>query len=126
MADLPGGAIRSADDSRGRLVAVEHGLLPFRPERTFVVSTSDAPVGRGGHVAGCRQLLVLVSGRAAVLLEGPGTGRRRVELAEPGAAVLVAADDYVDYWLEQPGSVVLVLAEQPFRDRGDADDAEQP
>lgn len=126
MADVPGGAIRSAGDSRGQLVAVEHGLLPFRPERTFVVSTSDAPVGRGGHVAGCQQLLVLASGRAAVLLEGPATGRRRVELAEPGAAVLVAADDHVDYWLEQPGSVLLVLADQPFRDRGGADEPEQP
>lgn len=117
MAELPFGTIRSVLDSRGQLVAVEHDLLPFRPARTFVVTSESAPVVRGGHPARCRELLVLIAGRAMVSAKAPDTPVSRVELCKPGDALLVAPDDHIDYWLEEPGSVLLVLADRPFDSR---------
>lgn len=117
MTELELAGISAAVDSRGQLVAVEHASIPFHPARTFVVTSEHAPAGRGGHVAGCRQLLVLVAGRIAVRARGLDGRQTRVTLDRPGAALLLEADDHVDYRLELPGSVLLVLADRPFRSR---------
>ena len=105
--------VRVAHDDRGRLVAVEFHGLPFVPQRTFVVTSETAPVTRGGHVADCRQMIILVAGRIELRTSGPGEPRVTV-LDRPGASVEVRPEDYIDYDLMEPGSTIPVLADRPY------------
>lgn len=101
-------------DDRGELVAVEFTSLPFVPQRVFTVASDVGQVTRGGHLAGCRQLLVLTHGRAVVTLTDAQGGSGAVEMSQIGAAVEIAADDHVEYELVDPFTSVLVLADRPF------------
>jgi hypothetical protein len=105
--------VRVAHDDRGRLVAVEFDGLPFVPQRTFVVTSETAPVTRGGHVADCREVIVLVAGRIELRMVGRGEAWITV-LDTPGASVEVGPEDYIDYDLMEPGSTIMVLADRPY------------
>lgn len=109
-------------DERGELIALEFSGLPFVPQRVFTVVSHAGHVTRGGHLAGCRQILVLSHGSVVVTLRNPEGARRTVELNEIGAAVEIAADDHVEYELLDPFSSVLVLADKPFDARQAVED----
>ena len=111
--------LRAFDDPRGRLVPIDFGELPFAPQRVFVVVGPAGPATRGGHVAGCRQCMVLVSGSAVLRLRSRRSGDRTHELREPGEMALIEPDDFVSYDLLDTGATVLVLADEPFRGRTD-------
>lgn len=111
------GGPRVFEDQRGRLVPMEFGDLNFTPQRVFVVVGPAGPATRGGHDAGCRQRMVLVSGSAILRLSSRRSGHRTHELREPGERVLIEPDEFVSYDLMGLASTVLVLAEERFQSR---------
>lgn len=102
------------DDERGRLVAVELSSLPFTAARCFVVRGPEQPVSRGGHVAGCREVIVLVEGTVRVRLSRHGSATLDRTLEVAGEHVAVEPDDVVDYDLLTPYATVVVLADRAF------------
>lgn len=102
-------SLRTYVDGRGMLLPIELDDLPFVPVRLFVVVGPADGATRGGHDVPCRQLLVLLSGRAEVRYDGDTT-----ELAEPGATLLMGPGGHVDYDLAPGGSTVLVLADAAY------------
>ena len=100
----------------GRLVALELDSAPFPVRRIFVVTSDRAPVDRGGHEAGCRQLAILVTGRCRMELANDAVVRVH-DLRTPGESLEIAPTDFVAYRLLDPGSTILVLADQPYQVR---------
>ncbi|MCW2756573.1 MAG: hypothetical protein JWO46_319 [Nocardioidaceae bacterium] len=101
-------------DARGDLLPIELSDVPFPVRRVFWVRGSSAGVGRGGHVAGCQELLVLTSGTAEIDYGPDPSAPRRVRLTAPGSGVLVADDDHVVYRLSGADASILVLASEPY------------
>jgi hypothetical protein len=101
------------DDERGRLIPIEFAQLPFVPQRCFVVTAPGRAADRGGHRAGCRQVLLLLNGSVQIRLKSDDDVTEH-RLANPGASVLIEADTFIDYRLETPDTQVLVLAEEPY------------
>jgi len=107
-----------ADDERGSLIPIEFDDVPFTVRRTFVVTGPVGGAVRGNHTVPCAQLLCLVSGSATVQLGADASSLSDAALLdEPGQSVLLAAGSYVRYSLADASSVLLVLAEQPYRRR---------
>ena len=102
------------DDHRGRLVPVEFAGLPFVPVRAFVVAATTGTATRGGHLADCRELIVLVAGTVVVTLTAVGRPPVEHDLCLPGDRLLVEPDQVVRYELGDREAVVLVLADRPF------------
>lgn len=102
------------DDERGRLVAVEFASLGFAAARCFVVRGPEQPAVRGGHVAGCREVIVLVEGTVRVRLSRDGLATLDRTLEAAGEHVVVAPEDVVDYELLTPYATVVVLADRAF------------
>jgi hypothetical protein len=100
-------------DDRGQLIPIEFDALPFKPQRCFVVTAPGRPADRGGHEAGSRQVLLLLHGSVTLRLVR-GDEETEQHLTEPGAAVLIAADEFVDYRLQTADTQILVLADQPY------------
>lgn len=101
-------------DERGELVVVEGGDLDFAVRRVFTVAGVDGGGTRGGHRARCTELLVLVTGSAAVRVRRPGRDETSHRLDTPGQSVTVGAADHVAYDLGGAGSVLLVLCDAPY------------
>ena len=105
-------------DERGRLLVAEDADIGFPVRRAFAITAAPAGVDRGDHVVPCRQLMVLVSGRATVRTGASSGAAGEVdELVEPGDAVDLPAGVWVRYRLSGPDAVVLVFAESPFQPR---------
>lgn len=102
-------------DARGDLLAVEGADVGFPVARVFTVRGGAERLPRGGHTADCREVLVLVSGRAHGTVLRAGS-RLTFDLASPGEAFRVVPTDFIDYELDA-GSVLLVLCDQPFEAR---------
>jgi hypothetical protein len=102
-------------DPRGELLAVEGADVGFPVARVFTVRGSAERLPRGGHTADCRELLVLVSGRAQGTVLRAGS-QVAFDLASPGDAFRVAPSDFIDYTLDAD-SVLLVLCDRPFEAR---------
>lgn len=109
-------------DDRGRLLVAEDADIGFTVRRAFAITAAPAGVDRGDHLVPCRQLMVLVSGRATVRTGSSADDLDAVdELIEPGDAVDLPAGVWVQYRLSGPDAVVLVFAEAPYQARtGDA------
>lgn len=101
-------------DDRGTLTSVEFANLPFIPARSFVVSSQNAGVQRGGHKTGCRQLVVLISGSAIFQKTDKEGNLIEVVLKEIGSKLELASDDFINYQLVEAGSSILVFAEASF------------
>jgi hypothetical protein len=99
-------------DPRGMLIAVEGADVGFPVQRVFVVRGADPSLPRGGHAPGCRELLVLVSGRATGSVRSADT-KVVFDLTAAGQSVRVDPTDRVDYVLD-PDSVLLVLCDRPY------------
>lgn len=102
-------------DARGELLAVEGADVGFPIARVFTVRGTDERSPRGGHVAGCRELLVLVAGRVSGTVLG-ASGRLAFDLTAPGESLHVGPSDLIDYALDAD-SVLLVLCDRPFEER---------
>ena len=111
-------------DERGSLLPLDAAFLPFAPRRVFVID--DVPVGtqRGGHAhRSNRQLLVCLAG--AVNLEvrfedDAGT----VLLQAGGPAALVEPGVWARQTYLQPGTVLMVLASEPYSPDSFLDEAD--
>jgi len=100
-------------DARGQLVPLELNDVAFEPRRIFVVQGPDHRVTRGGHSAGSQQVLTLISGRADVRVR-TATGEWLNANLVAGDSVELEADDWIDYDLVDPHSVLLVVASEPY------------
>lgn len=105
------------DEVRGRLVPVEFDRVPFSPQRVFTVVAPEGGATRGDHEVPCRELFVLVTGTARVVLTTrlDGAAAEVVEhhLIRAGEACLLEPGTDVVYHLTG-GSTVVVLAERAY------------
>jgi hypothetical protein len=101
-------------DSRGALLPVDLDVAPFPVRRIFVVTGPEGGAQRGGHEVSCRELVVLVSGRAEIRL-GSAVDQlaETVVLDRPGAGVALEQGEFMAYRLDGASSI-LVLADQPY------------
>jgi UDP-2-acetamido-3-amino-2,3-dideoxy-glucuronate N-acetyltransferase len=103
-----------AGDLRGSLVALEHGELPFRPQRTFLVYDVPTTDVRGEHAhRRCEQLLVCVHGSVACVVDD-GSRRQEVVLDTPTSALYVPPMTWGTQYRYSPDAVLLVLASHPY------------
>lgn len=102
-------------DERGELIVVEGAEVPFPVQRVFTVSGADGAPSRGGHLTGCTELVVLVSGSAAFTVRRPGEGERVHHLEKAGQSLIIGAEDHLDYELGGSGSVIMVLCDASYR-----------
>lgn len=101
-------------DARGMLLPFPFDAMPVVPVRAFVVSGVPAGTMRGGHAhVSCSQLLVCVQGRIEVCLRQDA--EELLLTLEAGADGLLVAPGV---WSRQryldPGSVLLVFADEPY------------
>jgi hypothetical protein len=101
-------------DARGDTLSVEFNEVPFPVFRIFFITNSPNGIVRGGHIAGCRELAVLVSGGATFMFGDITDGSSTFELVTPGDAVLIEPGDYVRYYLKDTNSKIAVLADKPY------------
>lgn len=103
-------------DMRGALVAGELGdLLPFVPQRYFVVFDVPSRHVRGEHAhRACAQFLTCLAGSLAVHLDD-GERRAEVELDTPGRGLLIPPMVWASQFRYSADAVLLVLASHPYR-----------
>jgi dTDP-4-dehydrorhamnose 3,5-epimerase-like enzyme len=110
--------VRTHLDARGSLGVMEDGDLPFLIRRVYYLF--DVPIGavRGehGHKT-LEQLMICMNGRVEVTLNN-GSGQFRFELSRPDQALHVPPGMWRSLRFVDPGTVVCVLASQPY-DRQD-------
>ena len=105
-------------DERGALIAAEFPALPFEPKRVFMVSGAAGGSRRGGHTVACEQLIVLVAGAANLAVSaGPSSPVEKIALSAAGECVLLRTEEYIDYWLRDEASTVLVFASEAYSPR---------
>ncbi|MEI9906584.1 MAG: WxcM-like domain-containing protein [Actinomycetota bacterium] len=107
-------AVVNATDAQ--LLAVEFELLPFAVQRIFVVSSHSVSVNRGNHLAGCNQLLILLSGKVSLKLVRPDMKVTNFYLDAVGSSAFIGPEDFVTYELLNPDSEILVLADKSYAD----------
>ena len=102
-------------DERGTLVPVELDDVGFEVRRVFAVVGTGSTTERGDHALTCREVVVLVAGRATVEVgDGPAGPFSRHDLAEPGQSVVAGPLGWLRYTLHGDRSVILVLADAPY------------
>jgi hypothetical protein len=103
------------DDERGSLLPVELGDVGFPVARVFVVTGPDGGAWRGDHGVPCRELVVLVTGRAEVRVRPrPESASETFVLDRPGEAIELRPGDSMEYHLTDGLSTILVLADAPY------------
>lgn len=103
-----------AFDPRGDLLPIEMQDVPFQVNRLFIIINSPGRIARAEHFAGCKELAILIAGTVTFELGRAKDQLIRVELKNPGDAVLINPEDYVRYYLENADSKIAVLAEKPY------------
>lgn len=103
-------------DARGALSFGEvGGQLPFLPRRYFAITGIPAGAVRGDHAhRECHQFLVCLRG-ACLLHVDDGTVRDEVLLDSPGLGVHAPPLTWCTLHLQMPGTVMLVLASDPYQ-----------
>jgi hypothetical protein len=101
-------------DSRGALLPFDFATLPFEPRRIFVVNGVPVGTTRGGHAhKSCRQLLICVAGSIRIDMQW----ERRTEtvrLDRSDLGVLIEPGVWASETYEAPGTILLVLASEPY------------
>ena len=112
--DLRIDTIRGFRDPRGVLFPAElPALAGFAPLRLFWISEVPADTVRGGHAhRACSQYLICCTGRVGVAAFD-GNDERHLPLL-PGQGVLLPPGIYASQIFEAPGSLLLVLCDQPY------------
>lgn len=93
---------------------IDFSVLPFRPERVFVVT--DVPIGRrrgehGHHEQ--QQVMACMAGRVQVELRAPDADPVTMTL-QPGEGLLVEPGVWAAQTYESPDCVLMVLASGPY------------
>ena len=101
-------------DARGNLIPFEFLELPFQPVRAYTVADVPCRQQRGeyGHRM-TRQIFACVSGRIRTELRR-GSVVQSIDLSSDGSALLVEPGVWCRMTYIEPGSVLLVLADQPY------------
>ena len=121
--DLPQGCqlidLPQVADERGALVFAEGERgVPFAVRRVFWIHSVPRGARRGGHAhRTCAEVVVAVTGGFSMVLDD-GVRRTRLELDSPARGVLVAPDVWCELCDFQPGTVLVVLASEPYEPRG--------
>lgn len=102
-------------DLRGQLAAGElPALLPFSPQRYFVVYGVPSRHVRGEHAhRWCWQFLTCVHGAVTVHVDD-GEARAELRLDDPGRGVVIPPLVWASQFDYTPDAVLLVLASHPY------------
>jgi dTDP-4-dehydrorhamnose 3,5-epimerase-like enzyme len=111
-------------DERGSLLPLDAAHLPFAPQRVFVIHDVPRGTQRGGHAhRSNRQLLVCLSG--ALNLEVRADGEEGTLLLQAGGpAALLEPGVWARQTYLQPGTVLMVLASEPYSPDSFVDEAD--
>lgn len=100
--------------SRGRLLPLEFGQLPFHPVRSFVIDNVPLGAIRGQHAhKSCTQLLICLNGKISVNLQH-ASQKACVELLPNCVALMIKPLVYSEQVYLEEGSILLVLADTPY------------
>jgi hypothetical protein len=100
-------------DSRGSLLPLERGILPFDLARVFFVKDIPAGAKRGGHRTPCDQFLLAVSGSCNVAFDD-GKGTQRIVLKAGTMGLYLPRGTYVELDRFRDNAVVLVACSERF------------
>jgi hypothetical protein len=102
-------------DARGSLLPVGLDELGMEPKRIFVVTGGYAGVVRGGHgPKHGTQLIILVSGTVAVMVQHQHGDCEWVKLDAPGQSIRLSAGEIAWQRFADEQSRLLVIADTPF------------
>jgi acetyltransferase-like isoleucine patch superfamily enzyme/dTDP-4-dehydrorhamnose 3,5-epimerase-like enzyme len=103
------------EDMRGNLIAAElGGLLPFAPQRFFIVLDVPSAEVRGEHAhRRCHQFLVCVRGSVSVVADD-GKHREEFRLDSPRVGLHVPPGVWATQYNYSSDGALLVLASAPY------------
>jgi dTDP-4-dehydrorhamnose 3,5-epimerase-like enzyme len=106
-------------DTRGSLVPLEAGILPFKPARVFFIK--DVPPGarRGGHETVCHQFLFATAGACAVIVDSGQGGRRHFTLEAWKEGLYVPRGKWVELEAFRDNAVIAVACSEHYKPRTD-------
>jgi dTDP-3-amino-3,4,6-trideoxy-alpha-D-glucose transaminase len=117
MDSLPDGVrwipVSLHSDPRGILAAFDRDTLPFEPVRTFVITNVPHGATRGGHVVPCDEFLWIQAGECRLSISD-GARRTSLLLDNPQHGVIVAAGLVLELTDFAPGTILTVMASQPY------------
>ena len=109
-------SLQQFKDMRGQLTPLElhDSVLPFKPERTFLVSNVPSSRVRGEHAhLQCEQLLFAVSGSLSVIVDD-GRCRRSIVLDRPSLGLYIPPMVWGVQYSFSPNAVLLVYASEAY------------
>lgn len=108
-----------SDDSRGSLVAIDYqAVLPFKPQRSFLVFGVPENDLRGAHAhRECAQLLVAVRGSVTALIDD-GQNRQEYKLDQPNIGLYMPPMTWGSQYEFSSDAALLVFASHSY-DGGD-------
>lgn len=104
-------------DARGNLVAIEARRdVPFDIARVYYLYGTDTDVARGFHAhRTLRQWAVCVAGSCTILLDD-GAAQETLTLDDPAVGLAILPMVWHEMRDFAPGTVLLVLADQPYEE----------
>lgn len=101
-------------DARGSLIALETGAgVPFSLQRVFFIFDVPPAQSRGGHVAGCQELVIALQGSCQATTVQDGA-EQVFQLSSPARALYVPANVWVRLDDFSSGALVAVAADRPY------------
>ena len=101
-------------DSRGTLVFLEEGVLPFEPARVFYMYGMDASTERGCHAhRKTKQFILALRGRFLIELTS-GRETIKIELDSPTSGVYVPPMTWDKLSNFSEDAICLVAASEPY------------
>jgi hypothetical protein len=97
-------------DDRGELVAWENDLLPFIPQRTFIIANVPKGKERANHSVSSDLLITAISGSLKINLDKNLT----LELSDKSESLYVKKDTFIKLFDFTSNTIVLVLAEKKY------------
>jgi len=109
--------LTKAVDLRGSLVAAEIlDVVPFAPERFFVVFDVPTAETRGSHAhRNCEQYLICLKGSVSAIVDD-GVNREEFLLDSPDIALYMPQMTWGTQYKYTPDALLLVLASHPYDD----------
>jgi hypothetical protein len=103
------------EDARGSLLPIEFDKLDIEPRRIFIVTGGYPGVLRGGHgPKRGAQLIVLLSGTVAVMIEHASGDRDAIKLEKPGQSIRLDTGEISWQRFADAQSRLLVIADSEF------------